>query len=149
MSSDGEDLDERYLEQIHERIRNSPFHQWAGIKLTTIGGGRAQVALDLEEHHLNPYGIVHGGVISSIADAAIGLALRSKLGAGSTHRTAQLDVHFLAKGESGRIIGHGRSLHVGQRMGYGEADIEDGSGKLLARASATFIILPAPGAFSD
>jgi uncharacterized protein (TIGR00369 family) len=149
VSDGGEDLDDRYLEEIHERIRNSPFHQWAGIKLLTIGGGRAQVALDLQPHHLNPQGISHGGVISSVADAAIGLALRSKLAPGFTHRTAQLDVHFLAKSESGRILGLGRAVHVGRQSGYGEADIEDGDGKLLARASATFIILPAPGAFTE
>jgi hypothetical protein len=32
-------------------------------------------------------------------------------------------------------------------MGYGEAEVVDATGRLLARASATFIVLPAPGAF--
>ena len=32
-------------------------------------------------------------------------------------------------------------------MGYGEAEVIDGDGRVLARASATFIVLPAPGAF--
>ena len=32
-------------------------------------------------------------------------------------------------------------------MGYGEADVLDGAGTLLARATGTFIVLPAPGAF--
>ena len=36
---------------------------------------------------------------------------------------------------------------LGQRMGYGEAEVTDGQGRLLARATATFIVLPAPGAF--
>ena len=42
-------------------------------------------------------------------------------------------MHFVSKGEGARIVGRGRSVHLGQRMGYGEA--------------ATFIVLPAPGAF--
>ena len=75
------------------------------------------------------------------------LALRSMLPPGYTHRTAQLGVHFLSKGEGTKIIGRGRSLHLGQRMGYGESEVLDGSGQLLARASGTFIVLPAPGAF--
>ena len=103
--------------------------------------------MTLLPHHFNPQGIVHGGIISAIADSAVGLALRSKLSPGDTHRTAQLNVHFLAKGEGNTLIGRGRSLHMGQRTGYGEADVVDGSGRLLARATATFIILPAPGAF--
>jgi len=143
----GRGLDERYLANLRERIANSEFHRWAGIELLTIGEGRAEVALDLEAHHLNPQGIVHGGIIGTLADTAIGLAVRSELGPGLTHRTAQLNVHFLAKGETGRLIGLGRSLHVGQRMGYGEGEVVDEQGRMLARASATFIVLPAPGAF--
>ena len=103
--------------------------------------------MDLGDHHFNPQGIVHGGVIAAIADTSIGLALRSMLRPGYTHRTAQLNVHFLSKGAGTRIVGRGRSLHLGQRMGYGEAEVSDAEGRLLARASATFIVLPAPGAF--
>ena len=141
------ELDPRHLETLRQRIAESPFHRWAGIELVRVGGGEAELAMDLEDHHFNPQRIVHGGIISAMADTSIGLALRSKLPAGVTHRTAQLNVHFLAKGEGNRLVGRGRSLHLGRRMGYGEAEVVDGTGRLLARATATFIVLPAPGAF--
>ncbi len=148
---DGDDvsqeLDPRYLEELKVRVRNSPFHQWAGMDLLSVGGGRAEVAMELAPQHFNPQGIVHGGIIAAVADTSIGLALRSMLRPGFTHRTAQLNVHFVSKGEGTRIIGRGRSVHLGQRMGYGEADVVDSGSRLLARASATFIVLPAPGAF--
>jgi acyl-coenzyme A thioesterase PaaI-like protein len=32
-------------------------------------------------------------------------------------------------------------------MGYGECEVVDAEGRLLARATGTFIVLPAPGAF--
>ena len=44
-------------------------------------------------------------------------------------------------------MGRGRALHLGTRMGYGESDVLDAEGRLLARATATFVVLPAPGAF--
>ena len=143
----GPGLDERHIEQLKERIRLSPFHQWAGLNLVSVGEGKAELAMDLRPHHFNPQGIVHGGIITAVADSAIGLALRSRLPAGLTHRTAQLNVHFLAKGEGNRLIGRGRAVHLGQRMGYGEGEVLDGEGRLLARATGTFIVLPAPGAF--
>ncbi|MFN2543645.1 MAG: PaaI family thioesterase [Actinomycetota bacterium] len=143
----GQELDERYLQEIRQRVETSPFHQWAGMSLLSVGHGRSEVAMDLGDHHFNPQRIVHGGVIAAMADTSIGLALRSMLKPGFTHRTAQLNVHFLAKGEGARIIGRGRSLHLGQRMGYGEAEVSDATGRLLARASGTFIVLPAPGVF--
>ena len=142
-----EELDPRHLEELRVRIRNSPFHQWAGMELLSVGGGRADVAMDLGPQHFNPQGIVHGGIIAAVADTSIGLALRSMLRPGLTHRTAQLNVHFVSKGEGTRIVGRGHSLHLGRSMGYGEADVVDGGGRLLARASGTFIVLPAPGAF--
>ena len=142
-----QELDERFIEEIKERVRTSPFHVWAGMELVSVGGGRAEVALELQEHHFNPQRIVHGGVIAAVADTSIGLALRSMLRPGMTHRTAQLNVHFLSKGAGNRIIGRGRSMHLGQRMGYGEAEVLDANGQLLGRATGTFIVLPAPGAF--
>jgi uncharacterized protein (TIGR00369 family) len=138
------ELDPRHLETLRERIATSPFHRWAGIELVRVGGGEAELTMDLEDHHFNPQWIVHGGVISALADTAIGLA-RSILPSGNTHRTAQLGVHFLAKGEGTRLIGKGRALHLGSRMGYGEGEVLDAGGKLLAKATATFIVLPPPG----
>ena len=143
----GPGLTERHLEELRARVASSPFHQWAGLELISGGDGLAELGMDLRPHHFNPQGIVHGGIITAVADTAIGLALRSKLRAGLTHRTAQLNVHFLAKGEGGRLVGRGRAVRLGQRMGYGESEVLDGTGQLLARASGTFIVLPAPGAF--
>jgi len=144
---EGPGLDERHLGALKERVSKSPFHRWAGLELISVGDGRAELAMDLRPHHFNPQGIVHGGIITAVADTAIGLALRSQLGAGLTHRTAQLNVHFLAKGEGNRLVGRGRAIHLGRRMGYGESEVIDGQGRLLARASGTFMVLPAPGAF--
>jgi uncharacterized protein (TIGR00369 family) len=143
----GAGLNERQLEDLKQRVQRSPFHQWAGMELLSIGDGEAAVTMQLLPQHFNPQGIVHGGIISALADTSIGLALRSKLRPGYTHRTAQLNVHFLAKGEGTRLVGRGRAVHLGTRMGYGEADVLDGEDRLLARASATFVVLPAPGAF--
>jgi acyl-CoA thioesterase len=143
----GPGLDPRYLDDLSARVRSSPFNQWAGMELVSVGDGRAELGMDLQPHHFNPQGIVHGGIITALADTAIGLALRSRLRSGLTHRTAQLNVHFLAKGDGNRIVGRGRAVHSGQRMGYGEADVVDAQGQVLARATATFIVLPAPGAF--
>jgi uncharacterized protein (TIGR00369 family) len=143
----GPGLDDRHLDELRARVQNSPFHQWAGLELLSVADGVSELELVLRPHHFNPQGIVHGGIITALADTAIGLALRSKLRPGLTHRTAQLNVHFLSKGEGGKLVGRGRAVRLGQRMGYGESDVFDGNGQLLARASGTFIVLPAPGAF--
>ena len=143
----GPALSQRHLDDLRQRVQESPFHQWAGLELVSIGDGLAELRMELQPHHFNPQGIVHGGIITAVADTSIGLALRSQLRPGLTHRTAQLNVHFLRRGEGSRLVGRGHALHLGERMGYGESEVLDGDGRLLARATATFIVLTAPGAF--
>ena len=58
MSDDvGPGLDSRHLESLTERVRRSPFHQWAGLRLVSVGDGRAELEMTLEPHHFNPQGI--------------------------------------------------------------------------------------------
>jgi uncharacterized protein (TIGR00369 family) len=81
-------------------------------------------------------------MIATLADTATGLAYRTVLDPGTSHVTSQLAVTFLAPGRSGRIIARGRVVKAGRRFGYAEADVVDEEGTLLARATATFTVLP-------
>ena len=116
-----------------------------GITLVDIGDGVSELRLDLRPHHLNPGGIVHGGVLATLLDASIGLALRTKLGMGSNHVTVELGVHYLAPARSGALIGHGRAVRTGSRTSFGEAELHTEEGELVAKGSATFLVVPARG----
>jgi acyl-CoA thioesterase len=128
---------------IRERFRSSEFARWMGISLVSIDAGESELRLDLERHHLNPGGIVHGGVLATLLDASIGLALRSMIGMTTDHVTIELDVHYLAPARSGYLIGRGRALRAGGRVSYGEAEVFSDEGKLLAKGSATFLVVQA------
>src|SRR5688500_11638421 len=121
----GPTLDRRNLEDLRARVEGSAINGWVGLELGALGDGSSEMRLRLRDHHYNDQGLIHGGILSVRADTCIGLALRSRLRAGLTHRTAQLDVHSLARGEGETIVGRGRAVHSGQRMGYGEADLFD------------------------
>jgi uncharacterized protein (TIGR00369 family) len=54
-----------------------------------------------------------------------------------------LTVNYLSPGRAGPVRAIGRAVKAGRQMGYGEADVLDDAGHLLARASATFIVLRA------
>ena len=98
--------------------------------------GRVTVALELAEHQLNIQGLAHGGVLATLADAAMGLSVRSALEPGPPARD----------GRDGRALppagheGTGRSppgapLRIGRELAYAEADVRDAaSDRMLARA---------------
>jgi len=102
-----------------------------------------EIALEAEEHHLNLLGTLHGGIVATIADTAMGLAVRTRHEPGATHVTGSLQVTYLSPGRPGTVRAIGRAINAGRQMGYAEADVLDDSGRLLARASATFIVLHA------
>jgi len=134
-------LDPALEPAIRERFRSSEFARWMGITLVSIDEGESELRLDLEKHHLNPGGIVHGGVLATLLDASIGLALRSKLGMTTDHVTIELDVHYLSPARTGILVGRGRAVRVGSRVSYGEAELFADDGRVVAKGTATFLIV--------
>lgn len=131
------------LEDVRERFERSRFHtSFLGARLGRVSWGEVDVELDVGPQHLNLFGTMHGGLIATLADTATGLAMLTALEAGTTHLTTSLNVTFLAPGRAGAVTARGRVLKHGRRFGYAEADVVNEAGDLLARATATFTILP-------
>ena len=137
-----EPTDRTVLDRVRERFARSEFHsRWLGLELEHLEVGEADVTLAIEAKHRNLMGTLHGGLISTLADTATGVAMGSSLDPGQTWTTTSLNVTFLAPGRQGRVTARGRVVRKGRRFGYAEADVVDDGGRLLARASATFAIM--------
>lgn len=134
-------LDPALVDAIRARFETADFSQWIGLELVSLDDGASEIRLKLEPHHLNPGGIVHGGVVAAMLDVAAGLAHRTKLGLDATHVTIQLHIDYMKAVRSGVITARGRSLQTGRRVGHSEASLWDEEDRQLARASATFMIV--------
>jgi uncharacterized protein (TIGR00369 family) len=135
----------RGVDDVRERFGRSEFHsRWLALSLERVEPGEVDVAMDVQRHHLNLMGTLHGGMIATLADTATGLAMRSTLEDGWTFTTTQLAVTFLSPGRQGRVLARGRVVKSGRRFGYAEADVVDAEDRLLARATATFAVMPEP-----
>jgi uncharacterized protein (TIGR00369 family) len=132
--------DDALLSELRERLRDSEFYRWADIELADAAPGRVEVAFEAGSQHVNLQGLVHGGMLATLADTAMGLAVRTVLEPGRRHVTVQLGIEFLAPGRPGRIVAEGRSLKIGRQLGFAEADVKDAEGRLLAKAHATLSV---------
>ena len=130
------------VDEVRERFARSGFHTWIGMRIERVEPGEVDVALDIEPHHLNLVGLLHGGLIATLADTATGLAYRTVLEPGTRHVTTHLSVTFLSPGRAGRVTARGKVVKAGGRFGYAEADIVGRDDELLARATATFTVSP-------
>lgn len=136
----GSEPDAHLFPDLHDRLAASAFHTWAGMEVLAASAGAVTVAMDLGDRHVNLQGLVHGGMLAILADTACGLAIRSAMEPGRLHVTTDLDIHYLAPARPGRVLGHGTAVRVGRSLAFAEASIEDGDGRLLARAQSRFSV---------
>jgi uncharacterized protein (TIGR00369 family) len=134
------------LDALEERVRASEFQRWAGLELVSLSEGSASFAVRVLPQHRNLEGGLHGGLLAILADTATGVSMHSSIGPERTHVTVQLDLHFVGRASTERIVATGRVRRAGRRIGFAEAEIADEAGALIATASATFLISEAaPG----
>ena len=111
-----------------------------GIAIESVGEGAARLRMSLSESHLNSDGILHGGVLPALADAAMGSAARTLHGAEAKIITAESNIRYLRAVRGGVVVGQGRVVKAGRRLVVAEADMLDDAGALVARAGGTFVL---------
>ncbi|HWY44660.1 MAG TPA: PaaI family thioesterase [Candidatus Sulfotelmatobacter sp.] len=125
----------------HIRDTGSPAARLIGFEVPESGGGRAVVTLQAGPQHTNPMGTMHGGILCDIADAAMGIAFASTLGAGESFTTVELKINFLRPVRQALLRAEGRVVHRGRTIGYAECDVLDENGKLIAKSNSTCLVL--------
>jgi uncharacterized protein (TIGR00369 family) len=89
----------------------------------------------------NPTGVLHGGVLMGLADSAMGMTMCAMLGPGKAGTNVDLNVRFLRPTKATRLTATARVVRRGRRTAVLECDVSDAAGKLVARASSTFLLL--------
>ena len=102
--------------------------------------GRAGLQLDVTDEHLNEAGTLHGGVLATLVDTAMGQAVRSRTGEGDVPATSQLTVTYLRPGKPGTVVATAEVRTQGEHLSVCEADVKQ-DGKALVHALATFAVL--------
>lgn len=121
---------------LQDQFSKVSFWNHIGCEIEEIDQGHAVVSLKIEPFHLNSNQTVHGGVLATLLDNAMGLASRSM---GETSQaTTQMNVHFLTAVSEGTIYAKGRVLHQTKRTITTEARVEKEDGTLLAMSTGTF-----------
>jgi uncharacterized protein (TIGR00369 family) len=101
--------------------------------------GRVSFSLDPEEFHLNPFGMVHGGVLAAMLDTAMGCAVHSLLPAAVGYVTSEMNVRFLRPAllTSGRLLCTGEVVHPGRSTMIASGRVVDADQRVIALAGAT------------
>lgn len=114
------------------------FDRAVGIELVRIHEDGATMRLEVGQRHLNSDGVVHGGVIFTLADSALGYGIFRAVGRACT--TAEMKMNFLRPVTSGVLVARSRILRAGKSLVVARADVHLGEAH-IAHAQTTFAIL--------
>lgn len=113
-----------------------------GARISEAEPGRVVLELEAGPEHRHGGGVVQGGVITQIADAAMGMSLATLQPDGIWNTTIELKINFIRPVIKGRLRAVGRVVEMDETLLFSEADVFDEAGKLVARASSTCTPVP-------
>ncbi len=128
---------------IDGELPRPPIADVLNFTLTEADEGRAVFEIEPAEYHYNPIGGVHGGVVATVMDSALGCAVQSQLPAGVGYTTLEIKINMIRaiSSRTGRLRAEGRVVHGGRSTAVAEADLKDEQGRVYAHGTTTCLIL--------
>lgn len=134
-------LNPDHVEEIVKVVNSSPYFALLSMEIRPLYWGKSHLEVKVLEKHLQPYGMVHGGVCASLVDAAAFWAVYPQTAADIGLTTVEIKLNYLAPASKGRLIARGKSIKVGKTICLGEASVEDDKGNLVAHGTSTMMVL--------
>ncbi|MGZ5308190.1 MAG: PaaI family thioesterase [Solirubrobacterales bacterium] len=128
------------------RMPHSPMSYLTELRLTESSRGHSTFTMPASPWFANSAGLISGGMLATIGDAALGSVVHSDVEAGQVMTTAELSLTFLrpvTPDPDGVISGSGQLIHRGRSLGLSEAFLfNDRSGELVAHGTSRCTVFP-------
>ena len=131
-----------YITALQASVRDAPYPRLLGMRLADICLDRCRIELDLDQRHMQPFGIVHGGVLATLVDTATFWAGYLRLPQGTGLVNVDLKLNYLKAVTSGMLRVEGSCLRAGRQISVTEASVFDASGERVAHGTSTLMALP-------
>ena len=95
-------------------VASQPFTKWLAAKPMRLGAGKAAFEMEVRDDHKQRGGVVHGGVLSALADTAMVFAASSRMGPAVA--TENLTVNLVHPVCDGTVIAEAEVAHVGHSV---------------------------------
>lgn len=120
-------------------------NRFLGFELRAHDERSATVAFRPKPDHAQEYGVVHGGLLSALADTAAVYAVHPSLPAGTRMTSIEFKINFLAAAlpANGELLAKSQLVKKGRTIAVVSVDVEQ-SGTAIATGLFTYILLPAP-----
>ena len=144
---DGDDLRDAKRKQfeLDGWIATAPFEDLVGLRIERAEQGRAVLTVPFRVCLAMGGGFMHGGAVTTLADTAVAMAIKSLLPPNTIFATTELTTRFMAPVKQGLVTATARVQGPEGRTFYGEAVITDEAGIEVAFFSSVFRVARGQG----
>jgi uncharacterized protein (TIGR00369 family) len=118
-----------------------PFARELGIELVDARAEEVRARIPWSARLCTTDGVLHGGVLMSLADTAGALCAFLNLPPGATTSTIESKTNFFRAVREGHLEAVARPLHVGRSTVVVQTDLLDASGRRVAQVTQTQAVL--------
>ena len=125
-------------------IPGAPMASHFQMELVDVARGAVTFVCHPDESHYNPIGAVHGGLVCTLLDSAVGCATHTTLPAGTGYTSIEIKVNYLrpVTRDSGPLTCVGRVTKPGSRVTFAGGEVTDNTGRTVATATSTLLVFP-------
>jgi acyl-CoA thioesterase len=120
------------------KIKDNGFMSYNGLYIVEAKENYVKIGVDITEKSLNPFGIVHGGLIYTLADSAMGIALATT---GRSGVTLNSTIDYLTPGKGKKLFADTEIVKDGKSIVVFRVNIKDENDTLVSVASGTYYII--------
>ncbi len=128
----------KYEAALRRRTTEAGATSLLGLTLVSLERGHVVFTMRVRPRHKQLHGVVHGGVLATVADTVAAIAAYTTVPKGTNIATVELKINFLEPVPGGRIKAEGRVLRTGRNFVVTECEIYKEDGTLAAKALLTF-----------
>lgn len=134
-----------YINALKEVVNCSPYPAHMSMRLAAIDFDTAVIEMALGDKHLQPFGIVHGGVLATLIDTSTFWAAYLRIPENAGLVNIDLKLNYLKPVQSGNLSAEGLCIKAGRSISYAEAKVFDENRKMIAHGTSTLMTLPERG----
>ena len=123
------------------KLDHVPFAKLLGIEVESVEPGRAVLTINLRHEHMRNDAIAHGGVVATVIDSAMAIAIMAMLAENERTVTVDLTIHYLRPVTEGVAKASARVVRAGRKVITVSAELFDKDEKLAATAISTYLRL--------
>ena len=133
------------IDLIEEYIKSNHFGAFIGMDFELLNPGKTLYTIEIKNQHLATPNMAHGGLISALLDASMGVGALSMVAENNqVVSTVEMKVNFLRAVRLGdKLSATSIVVRKGKNTIVMQSEARNQDDKLVAVSSGTFFILPA------